>query len=102
MRPRTLIRGNADDQRDRGTGSGCFNEAADSHPRKLVVRSARVAPGRASMRPRTLIRGNSIAGSRSEERRVGKECRSRWWAYQEKKKRTSKTKEWHKTARDYE
>src|SRR5688572_33392972 len=23
---------------------------------------------------------------RSEERRVGKECRSRWWAYHEKKK----------------
>src|SRR5436309_16140512 len=24
--------------------------------------------------------------SRSEERRVGKECRSRWWAYDEKRK----------------
>src|SRR5688572_33054450 len=24
--------------------------------------------------------------ARSEERRVGKECRSRWWAYPEKKK----------------
>src|SRR5436190_21669254 len=24
---------------------------------------------------------------RSEERRVGKECRSRWWAYHKKKKR---------------
>src|SRR5690554_7812948 len=24
---------------------------------------------------------------RSEERRVGKECRSRWWRYQEKKKK---------------
>src|SRR5438309_6279043 len=24
---------------------------------------------------------------RSEERRVGKECRSRWWAYHQKKKR---------------
>src|SRR6266853_3258019 len=24
--------------------------------------------------------------ARSEERRVGKECRSRWWAYHEKKK----------------
>src|SRR5438445_13281381 len=27
---------------------------------------------------------------RSEERRVGKECRSRWWPYHEKKKRRSK------------
>src|SRR5689334_25149570 len=25
---------------------------------------------------------------RSEERRVGKECRSRWWPYHEKKKKT--------------
>src|SRR5688572_32757480 len=25
-------------------------------------------------------------GPRSEERRVGKECRSRWWAHDEKKK----------------
>src|SRR5437016_12351240 len=25
--------------------------------------------------------------ARSEERRVGKECRSRWWSYHEKKKR---------------
>src|SRR5688572_31187415 len=25
--------------------------------------------------------------SRSEERRVGKECRSRWWRYNEKKKK---------------
>src|SRR5438094_3311038 len=25
--------------------------------------------------------------TRSEERRVGKECRCRWWAYHEKKKR---------------
>src|SRR5438445_2777110 len=27
---------------------------------------------------------------RSEERRVGKECRSRWWPYHEKKKRNKK------------
>src|SRR5437763_15835299 len=28
---------------------------------------------------------------RSEERRVGKECRSRWWAYHEKKKEEETT-----------
>src|SRR5207248_7724615 len=28
----------------------------------------------------------SLTYSRSEERRVGKECRSRWWPYQYKKK----------------
>ena len=26
------------------------------------------------------IDGKSVASTRSEERRVGKECRSRWWA----------------------
>src|SRR5436190_16826522 len=40
-------------------------------------------------------RGTAIQGdffesfnslTRSEERRVGKECRSRWWAYHQKKK----------------
>src|SRR5690606_41294617 len=31
--------------------------------------------------------------SRSEERRVGKECRSRWWTYREKKKIGYKTPE---------
>src|SRR5437762_13115392 len=30
--------------------------------------------------------------ARSEERRVGKECRSRWWAYDEKKKRRRKVR----------
>ena len=29
---------------------------------------------------------------RSEERRVGKECRSRWWPYHEKKKKREKKK----------
>src|SRR5437667_12698633 len=33
-----------------------------------------------------LVRGNSTG--RSEERRVGKECRSRWYAYHEIKKKT--------------
>src|SRR5438552_18585855 len=30
--------------------------------------------------------------ARSEERRVGKECRYRWWAYREKKKKEEKTR----------
>jgi len=29
---------------------------------------------------------NAVAGNRSEERRVGKECRSGWWPNHEKKK----------------
>src|SRR5688572_32916598 len=33
--------------------------------------------------------GKVEALNRSEERRVGKECRSRWWAYHQKKKRVA-------------
>ena len=36
---------------------------------------------------------NYFMGLRSEERRVGKECRSRWAPYHEKKKDTKKKKE---------
>src|SRR5205823_13070075 len=32
----------------------------------------------------------SVQRKRSEERRVGKECRSRWWPYHSKKKKRSK------------
>src|SRR5690242_20810471 len=42
---------------------------------------------------RDVLKGSAAAASgmfasRSEERRVGKECRSRWWPDQYKKKRT--------------
>src|SRR5438445_10929358 len=33
-----------------------------------------------------------IIGDRSEERRVGKECRSRWWRYHEKNNSTRRNK----------
>src|SRR5437588_11795340 len=33
-----------------------------------------------------VMRPTSVSMPRSEERRVGKECRSRWWRYQEKEK----------------
>src|SRR6266536_4674269 len=38
-------------------------------------------------RPTAVVAGSSTRWSRSEERRVGKECRSRWSPYHEKKKR---------------
>src|SRR5437762_8025622 len=42
---------------------------------------------------RAVYRDNRHAAAqievRSEERRVGKECRSRWWPYYDKKKKTS-------------
>src|SRR5690554_8036598 len=34
------------------------------------------------------------AALRSEERRVGKECRSRWWAYHEKEKKENEGGKW--------
>src|SRR6266581_6703216 len=48
-------------------------------PRRRAVWPARPGPGRATATP-------GGARTRSEERRVGKECRSRWWPYHEKKK----------------
>src|SRR5438105_15924352 len=43
--------------------------------------------GSAAFHALQLLPHPSIAADhRSEERRVGKECRSRWWTYREKKK----------------
>src|SRR5688572_32924656 len=59
-----------------------------------LSKTARWSSGSSSGAPtRTWVRCASRrhAGpraSRSEERRVGKECRSRWWPYHEKKKLT--------------
>src|SRR5437016_14150525 len=46
-------------------------------------------------RPSSLPAGRSPRGAcrRSEERRVGKECRSRWSPYHEKKKKINSVKE---------
>src|SRR5690554_7869914 len=51
----------------------------------------------------TVASGNSFASAlkqhpnyfRSEERRVGKECRSRWWPYHQKKKKVYHMKHEH-------
>src|SRR5690554_7607396 len=51
-----------------------------ANPLQLAVMSARIATGKKLM-------PNLILGGRSEERRVGKECRSRWGPYHVKKKR---------------
>src|SRR5205823_7256429 len=45
------------------------------------LRSAnRRSPRSRARRPRTIAHGDTRARSRSEERRVGKECRTRWSA----------------------
>src|SRR5207253_6127259 len=41
---------------------------------------------RAAIEPRPIAVGHERIRARSEERRVGKECRSRWSPYHEKKK----------------
>src|SRR5690349_24815922 len=53
----------------------------------LAVKPSRVAvTSTASCLPFSVADGVNVLAVRSEERRVGKECRSRWWAYQYKKK----------------
>src|SRR5690554_3339307 len=47
-----------------------------------------IFPEKGFIRPGyTVIMGDSHTCTRSEERRVGKECRSRWWGYHYKKKK---------------
>src|SRR5690625_7577198 len=48
----------------------------------------------ASVTPRSVT---SAPRARSEERRVGKECRARWWPYQEDKKTQTETTAGHNT-----
>src|SRR5207245_7665576 len=42
--------------------------------------------------PGSSLQENGLLAIRSEERRVGKECRDRWWQYQSKKKKRRKVK----------
>src|SRR5438034_11598554 len=61
--------------------------------------TARTGPSFRTSRSRARTRGSNrgvwaiIAGTRSEERRVGKECRSRWSPYHEKKKVKNKSED---------
>src|SRR5207245_11620308 len=59
-------------------------------PRLIIGSTVKNMPGRSTMpspgRPTCTMLGSSW-NRRSEERRVGKECRSRWSPYHEKKKR---------------
>src|SRR5437762_6732528 len=76
------------------TTQGCHSERSEVHVVKdssfsLLNRQKRDASLTLSMTPRFLRL--KARGLRSEERRVGKECRSRWWAckYKEKKKEST-------------
>src|SRR5438105_12663568 len=76
----------------------CSSDLARRHAPQPWGREFRRSHSRAE-RPRAPVAGNrprvrasarpqvSASQHRSEERRVGKECRSRWWPYHEKKKK---------------
>src|SRR5437763_16978439 len=55
--------------------------------------SARRTPHRSCLFRGGRVSARSRRQRRSEERRVGKECRSRWWPYQLKKKKHDHKKE---------
>src|SRR5947209_20422254 len=50
------------------------------------VGSMRLTPSHQVEVTLNIKHGTKISANRSEERRVGKECRSRWWTYHEKKR----------------
>src|SRR5207249_9215339 len=65
------------------SAAGARRRRAGRRPFRAVLGEALASIVRAPSRP--------IASPRSEERRVGKECRARWWPYDGKKKKGSKT-----------
>src|ERR1035438_10314622 len=58
-------------------GHGQFIEGRKGHPSRFVWSSSPIDVGKAAQGDEAPITPVSI--DRSEERRVGKECRSRWW-----------------------
>src|SRR5437879_11864995 len=58
------------------------------------VEAARGAAGHATRRLDTRLPGSVGRGGRSEERRVGKECRSRWAPGQLKKAKRAERRAW--------
>src|SRR5690625_7121515 len=53
----------------------------------VSVRAASLADGHVIIPMLGMVQSLNISvAARSEERRVGKECRSRWWPYRERKK----------------
>src|SRR5690348_18492059 len=55
--------------------------------REAVTSAASAAAGPAVVEDAKAAAALMAMNNRSEERRVGKECRSRWWPRQEKKKK---------------
>ena len=68
----------------------CLEEVLDLHARKGFTALLPRYEARFSMQGQSVrvseIGGSILLGTETEERRVGKECRSRWSPYHEKKK----------------
>src|SRR6266513_4818077 len=58
----------------------------------LLLRTAPAAAGADALLDEQPAPQVALVGTRSEERRVGKECRSRWSPYQKKKRRKLRRK----------
>src|SRR5437773_10029154 len=59
-------------------GSEAQEDTTPNKPSALIISSGWDPPAGWPAPNGTVIRGNIFDGNRSEERRVGKECRSRW------------------------
>src|SRR5438067_664826 len=87
--PLHCLPGTGWEPQDVGTTNLQPGDAASGHVRRLIVRKNRdrsVVLYWYAIHGRTLA-SEVVSKARSEERRVGKECRSRWSACDEKKKR---------------
>src|SRR5690554_7045345 len=73
----------------RPCGCGCLRETWPEHGRRPAL-SARAGSRRDPLRPAAPETRTAGAKARSEERRVGKECRTRWSPYHEKNKKEGK------------
>src|SRR5207245_3452414 len=65
----------------------------ESDAARHLCRAQRALDAALRRPPRHRRQGPQTCARRSEERRVGKECRSRWWAYNEKKNTIESRKE---------
>ena len=61
--------------------------SVETKPRETVI--VMITPTQILVQGEPVISTQEVI-DRSEERRVGKECRSRWWPYHEKKKKKMK------------
>src|SRR5438874_11129808 len=78
----------AGQEHDASAAEALLKEVRHGHPRGCCTQAGRLQSKRISDRAQDVcfivrvVEVGGITGHRSEERRVGKECRSRWWRCQ--------------------